>query len=158
MKVDIIEQPPLRLHAMRYEGPVTGIGEVWGRLWAWAVEHGLADKIDVAVGACSAPPDPQGRVVYHAGVALREEPEPGEGVEILELEGGLYASSRLIGPYSGIAGAFQRLFGEWLPASGYEPGGRPALEIYRNNPYDTPEDELITDLLVAVKRPDEARS
>jgi AraC family transcriptional regulator len=168
MKVDIVEQPPLRLYAIRYEGPVTGIGEIWSRLWAWAVQHGLTEKIDLAVGACCAAPDAQGRAVYYAGVslrqkpelgegvALREEAEPGEDVGILELDGGLYACSRLIGPYSGIAGAFQKLFGEWLPASGYEPDRRPALEIYRNNPYDTPESELITDLLVAVRLPGEA--
>ncbi|QGM44767.1 hypothetical protein H2LOC_003160 [Methylocystis heyeri] len=95
-------------------------------------------------------------MVYYAGVALREGAEPGEDVGILELEGGLYACSRLVGPYRGIGGAFQKLFGQWLPASGYEPDRRPALEIYRNNPYDTPEDELITDLLVAVKNPEKA--
>jgi AraC family transcriptional regulator len=156
MKVEIIEQAPLRLHAMRYDGPVAGIGEIWGRLWNWAVQRGLAGGIHFAVGACSAAPDAQGRVVYHAGLALREDVAPGDGVEILELEGGLYASSRLVGSYSQIAGAFQKFFGEWLPASGYAPDRRPALEIYRNNPCDTPEAELITDLLIAVRRPDAA--
>jgi AraC family transcriptional regulator len=151
MQVDIIEQPPLRLHAMRYEGPVTNIGEVWGRLSAWAAERGLMGDIELAVGACSAAPDAQGRVVYHAGLLLRGEAPASDGVEILNLEGGRYASYRLVGPYSGIATAFPRLFGEWLPASGYQRDDRPALEIYRNNPSDTPEAELITDLLVAIK-------
>ena len=151
MQVDIIEQPPLRLHAMRYEGPVTNIGEVWGRLSAWAAERGLMGDIELAVGACSAAPDAQGRVVYHAGLLLRGEAPASDGVEILDLEGGRYASYRLTGPYGGIATAFPRLFGEWLPASGYRRDDRPALEIYRNNPSDTPEAELITDLLVAIK-------
>ncbi len=151
MQVDIVEQTPLRLHAMRYEGPVTNIGEVWGKLWAWTVERGLTDKIELAVGACSKAPDGQGRIVYFAGLSLLGEPPASKDVEILNIEGGLYGSYRLAGSYSGIATAFPKLFSEWLPGSTYERDDRPALEIYRNNPYNTPEKDLITDLRVALK-------
>ncbi len=151
MQVDIVEQTPLQLHALRYEGPVTNIGEVWGRLWAWAVERGLTGKIELAVGACGKAPDAQGKVVYFAGLSFFDEPPASDGVEILNIEGGLYGSYRLVGPYSGIAEAFPKLFSDWLPGSGYERDDRPALEIYRNNPYDTAEQDLITDMRVAVK-------
>jgi AraC family transcriptional regulator len=151
MKVDIVEQKPLTLHALRYEGPVDEIPVVWRDLWRRIVERGLAAKIELAVGAAHDAPDPQGRIVYWAGVVLRAPTPLTDGLEIKQIPGGLYGSYRLIGPYSGIGEAFPHLFGEWLPASGYEVDHRPALEIYRNNPYDTPEAELITDLLVPIR-------
>ncbi len=151
MKVDIIEQPPLRLHALRFEGPVASIGEVWRELWRWIVERQLTDKVELAVGVCRDAPDAQGRVVYYAGVALRGAQQATNGLEILRVAGGRYACYRHVGPYAGIADAFQRLYGVWLPASGFEPDDRPSLDIMRNNPCDTPAQELITDLLIPVK-------
>jgi AraC family transcriptional regulator len=76
---------------------------------------------------------------------------PPEGVEALEVPGGRYGSYRHVGPYSELNGAFQKLYGEWLPSSGYEPDDRPSLEVYRNSPYDTPPEGLITDLLIPLK-------
>jgi len=151
MKVDIVDEEPLVIHAMRYEGQVAQIGRVWRKLWEWAVESNLAQRIDLAVGMCRDAPDARGNVVYHAGLALRGAPSSSGDVEILEVPGGRYARYRLHGPYEVIARAFPKLYGEWLPASGYAADDRPALELYRNNPYDTPEQELITDLLVPIK-------
>lgn len=151
MKVEIVEQKPLTLHALRFDGHIGEIGGVWRELWRLLVARGLAEKIEFAVGAAHDAPDPQGRIVYWAGALLRVPTPPTEGLEIKQIPGGRYGSHRLVGPYSGIGEAFPRLFGEWLPASGFEVDQRPALEIYRNNPYDTPEAELITDLMVPIK-------
>lgn len=40
------------------------------------------------------------------------------------------ARLRFQGPYSELEGAYDRLYGEWLPASGEEPADQPALEHY----------------------------
>jgi DNA gyrase inhibitor GyrI len=88
---------------------------------------------------------------YYAGVIWVEPLKADGGIELLEVPGGKYASHRLVGSYHGIPSAFQRLYGEWLPKSGFVPDDRPALEIYRNNPYDTPANDLITDLLIPLR-------
>ena len=153
-KVDIVGQAPLTVYAKLYEGPVTEIGTVWRALWRAVVERGLAEKITLAVGAARDAPDANGNIAYRAGVALCEPLTKTGDFEVLQIEGGRYASYRLIGPYSGIADAFPRLFGEWLPASGYEADDRYVLELYRNNPYETPESELVTDLLMPIRERD----
>jgi len=149
--LDIVDQAPLRLHAVGLEGPVTDIGRAWRELWRWAVDRGLPDKIEFAVGVCRDRPDLEGKVIYHAGLVLRGAAPLAEGVEMLTIEGGRYASYRFLGPYDGIAKAFPCLFGEWLPSSDFEADDRPTLEVYRNNPYDTPAHELVTDLMIPVR-------
>lgn len=154
MKVDILEQAPLRLVGLAHEGPMTQLPELWSRLWALVVQHGLAQKIETAVGVCRDAPDEEGNIVYFAGLALRGSFGAPAGLEATEVPGGRYAVYRHVGPYTGISESFSRLFGGWLPQSGHEPDDRPALEIYRNSPYDTPANELITDLLIPVKAKD----
>jgi AraC family transcriptional regulator len=151
MQVDIVEQAPLRVYGLRHEGNVAKISEVWRDVSARAMAQGLVGKIEMAVGLCHDAPDAEGNVVYHAGFVLREATPVPQGLEIVEAPGGRYACYRHVGPYTGIPAAFGRLFGEWLPASGYEVDDRPALELYRNNPYDTPSNALITDLLLPVR-------
>lgn len=73
-------------------------------------------------------------------------------LETVRIEGGLYASHRLVGPYALIAPTFQALFGGWLPQSGYEPADRPALEFYRSRPAPRRQPEYVTDLLIPVRK------
>lgn len=151
MKIDLVELAPAGAIAMRHNGPLSEIPTVWTRLWQWAVSQDLAQRLDYAVGVCADAPDENGAVNYLAALVLKGEARSRDGVEKITIPGGLYASYRHVGPYTGIAGAFARLYGEWLPSSGREPDDRPSLEIYRNNPYDTPANALVTDLLLPVK-------
>ncbi|MFM7021735.1 MAG: GyrI-like domain-containing protein [Flavobacteriales bacterium] len=60
-----------------------------------------------------------------------------EGMETLELAGGLYAVFIYKGDASDAASFFQQLYGSWLPASEFELDDRPHFEIlgekYKNN-------------------------
>ena len=49
-------------------------------------------------------------------------------------------------PTPGIAEAYRRLFGSWLPGSGEEIDDRPCMECYHNSPLDTAPADLLTDL------------
>ena len=103
------------------------------------------------MGLCEEAPNNVGDIVYRAGVVLRDAVAASDDVEIVEAQGGRYACYRHIGPYSEIAEAFERLYREWLPASGFQPDNRPALDICRNDPRVTPEKELVTDLLLPIR-------
>ena len=59
-------------------------------------------------------------------------------------------STPICGYYDGIADAYGRLFGSWLPESGEELDDRPCMEIYRNSPLDTAPEQLLTDLVPTV--------
>ena len=151
MQVDIIEIAPMRLHTVLHVGPVLGIPQAWRRLEDWLAARGLRDQVELAVGLCEQPPNEAGEIVYRAGVVLPGAVAVSDGVEIVEAPGGRYARHRHLGPYSEIAEAFQRLHREWLPASGHQPDDRPALDICRNDPRVTPQQELATDLLLPLR-------
>jgi AraC family transcriptional regulator len=151
MDVQIIEQAPFKAHALRHHGPIGSIPDTWKKLWKWAVDRELTKKGPQAVGVCSADPENEGNMRYFAALASADPLAPSGEVEVIDVAGGRYASYRHVGPYANIAAAFDRLFAGWLPESGYEPDDRPCLEMYRNNPYDTPANELITDLLIPVR-------
>jgi len=151
VQVEIVEIAPMRLHTILHVGSVAQIPQAWERLNAWLSAHGLRDQVELAVGLCERGPNEAGDIVYRAGVVLRGAVAASDGVEIVEAPGGRYACHRLVGPYSGIAAAFEKLYREWLPASGYQPDDRPALDICRNDPSVTPEPELVTDLLAPVR-------
>ncbi len=153
MKVEIVECSPMRAHVIQHHGPMTRASHTFAKLWKWQLDHGVAgtskEAIGIFYGDVAAEGDHNFR--YFAGVVFEKPIKPADGVELLEVPGGKYASYRLVGPHDGIPPAFQQLYGEWLPRSGHVPADRPALEIYRNNPYDTPASELITDLLIPIR-------
>ncbi len=48
-------------------------------------------------------------------------------------------------------GAWNTVYGEWLPQSGYQTDGRPCFEIYHNNPKEHSQGVHIVDICVPVK-------
>jgi AraC family transcriptional regulator len=54
------------------------------------------------------------------------------------------------GPYETLGDTWARLRGEWVPASGRRIGPGASYEIYRNNPTNTPKEQLVTELYVPV--------
>jgi len=151
-EVRVVTLPVQIAWACLHRGPLTAVKDAYSRLWSWQLQCGIAGKTKEAIGICYG--DEQGddgAFRYYAGVIWEEPVEGGAGVERIKVPGGEYAGYRLVGSHHGIPGAFERLYAEWLPSSGYLPDNRPALEIYRNNPFDTPANELITDLLLPVK-------
>ncbi len=70
----------------------------------------------------------------------------------MTLDGGLYA----IGHFSLDNGAqetaaWQLMFGEWLPNSGYQPGDGPVFEAYLNNPKTHPQKKHLIDIYLPIK-------
>jgi len=62
------------------------------------------------------------------------------------LRGGSYARLSYTGPYADMREAYRWLLGVWLPNSGYEPDDAPIFEAYLNDPRDTPQWALRTDI------------
>ena len=59
-----------------------------------------------------------------------------------------YAIYKLTGSYDGIAGAYQRLFEQWLPGSGEDIAAEPCLEHYLNDCMTLPPSEWLTNVCV----------
>ncbi|WP_422358771.1 GyrI-like domain-containing protein [Reichenbachiella sp.] len=83
--------------------------------------------------------------VKWAAMEVKSKDEVPRGMEVLDLEGGLYAVFIHKGLSSEFPQTLQYILGEWMPTSGYEPdGSRPQYELlgekYMNNHPDSEEE------------------
>lgn len=67
------------------------------------------------------------------------------------IPGGKYAVGHFMLGADEFKSAWDFLWGEWLPESGYQPDERPCFEVYMNNPNEHPEHKSIVDIYVPVK-------
>ena len=90
---------------------------------------------------------------YDACITRNELPhdfQPEGNVGLQTIPGGLYAVVRHHGSLREIDITFRALYRLWLPNSGYEPIDSPSFAIHQNLPFQTPEDELLTDVYLPV--------
>ncbi len=89
-------------------------------------------------------------MIYQAGVALAQEPDKlPNGLHHRAIQAGKYARFLLIGPYSHIWMAFDRIF-KTLSEKRAALRADFCIENYLNDPRVTPEDQLQTELLVPI--------
>jgi DNA gyrase inhibitor GyrI len=89
-------------------------------------------------------------MIYQAGVALAHNPDnPPSGLAHKSIKAGKYARFLLTGPYSQIWMAFDRIF-KTLAEKQVELRPEFCIENYLNDPRVTPEDRLLTELLVPI--------
>jgi AraC family transcriptional regulator len=133
MNVELKTLPTVRVAYMRFIGPYGDprIGQLWQRFMAWCAQHrqqlregtyGLShDSPDITA------PD---KCRYDACVAVADDFRPEGEVNVQTVPGGLYACTSFRGTPDDIHAAWQQLFAQWLPDSGYQGDDRPAIEAY----------------------------
>ena len=134
MSVEIRKLPPYRVAYVRHVGPYGGDGQI-GALWKgferWIRAHGLRQPGTLTIGiGHDAPtivaPD---KLRYDACLVVDRNFRADRSVNIADLPGGRYAVAPFEGTPAEISVAWERLFIDWLPASGYQPDERPCLEL-----------------------------
>ena len=148
MDVRIETIGPIQVARTRHVGPYAEVGPCFERLFSWASAIGVPTGRVLTLSWDDPERVPADRLRSDACVELRTEEDPPPGIELGSVGGGRYAVYRLEDPYEGITPAYARLFGEWLPGSGEKTDGGPCMELYRNEPPDTPAEQLVTDLCV----------
>ena len=138
MAVHVRDLPRYHVACMRYVGPygAHGIPELWGRLRKWMAAHqpALDGRLTVWIAYVDPSITARERCRYDAGVVVREDVRADGLVDILDLPAGRYALSEFVGTAHDIQGAWDRVFGAWLPTSGYQPDDRPCVELYHGDP------------------------
>ena len=148
--VKVVEVPARRLLGLPHRGPYPEIGPVFGAMFGHVGKAGLTPRVEAMIGvymddpSAVAPAD----LRAFAGVALPEDAECPPGLEEMRLPGGDHAVLTLRGAYSGLADAWTHLYAAWLPASGRRATDAPSFEIYLDDPTDTAEADLLTELCV----------
>jgi AraC family transcriptional regulator len=144
--VEVKELPPMELVFLRHVGPYSQVGATWGRLMAWAGMRGLLGPNMKLIGIVHDDPDvsPSDKVRYDAAVTVNRPVQPEGGFGVMEAAGGKYAVATHKGSYDGLGKTYQRVYGGWLPKSGYDLRDVPAFEQYLNSPQNTRPEDLLT--------------
>lgn len=154
MELRWVTLPGQQVVALRHVGPFHEIGPKFGQLFQWAVEAGVpirgalglwhddprsVPEAELRSDACIVVPD---GYVLPAGAP--------EGVRTDTVAGGEYATATHMGPYDGLARAWEEFDG-LVGASGRQWDNRPCFEVYVNDCTQVPPEEVRTDLYAAVK-------
>lgn len=152
-RMDIVELPALHLAALPHRGSYDAIGPVFARLTAWAAARGLMGEEARSFGLYHDDPTsmPDAELRAHAALTVPPGTPLDPGMETIVIPALRCARLRFQGPYVEIEAAYDRLYGEWLAASGEEPADQPMMEEYLNDPRALPPSEWLTDILMPLK-------
>jgi AraC family transcriptional regulator len=158
LNVDVKEIPEMHVAYVRHIGPYKGDTELFGKLF---------NKIFKWAGARDLLRFPETKVlaVYHDNPEITDESKLRTSVCItvpentavdgevgkMTIPGGKYAIGHFEIDEDGFENAWNAVFGEWLPGSGFQPDDRPAFELFLNDPNKHPEHKHIVDIHVPVK-------
>lgn len=125
----------MRVATMRHTGPYGdgGIRQLWKRFMPWCHEHAgaLASWQTYGISLDDPQVTPPAQCRYDCAVEVKPGfvPEGGE-VQMQDFPGGRYACAWFSGTPETMPAAWRQMFTEWLPASGLQPTGASALELY----------------------------
>jgi AraC family transcriptional regulator len=148
LQVEVTSVEPFRVIALRNRGDYADLDQAFVRLFGWAAEKGLVERIAGVYGVPysdhrDTPPDD---FVFDSALAFDAPAEPGQELFALELGGGRWARLRHVGNYDGMDALTERLLAEWLPDSGHELRDAPLFHHYLDDPEQTPESMLRSDV------------
>ena len=148
--IEIRTEPARHLAAMPHQGPYPEIGRAFEKLGGLAGARGLFAKAGRMVGVfyddpSAVAPD---ALRSHAGMEMSQDEPLESPLETVDLPAGRHAVLTFTGPYAGLTAAYDYLYCHWLPASGERPADSPAFEVYLNSPMDTPQDGLVTEVML----------
>ena len=147
--VTIETLPPIRAAGILHHGPYADLGKAFQTLGGLVAARGLSPHVAGVFAVYHDGPGskPDSEMRSHAALMTTEGfPQSLEGLDYFDLDGGRYAVLSHKGPPATLAGAYEWLYGQWLPNSGEEPGHAPPIEVYVSDPRTTPADELRTDI------------
>ncbi len=149
--VEIRSLSPIRVGALRHVGPFAGVGQAFGALVHWAIAESLWPRRQV--GLCPDDPDlvDDSQLRMDACVVLEDGdtfPTGETSLPVTErwVEGGRYAIAVHRGTYATLSATYLSLIGHWLPTTNELPTDAPILERYLNDPTQTKEADLLTEV------------
>lgn len=148
--VRIVRFPSRRAAIVRHIGPYNEAGGAWARLYSWAGRHGRLGPGMIVFGISHDDPeltDPA-KVRYDAALVVDSSFAGDNEVAIIDMPERDYATLVHVGPYSLLGESYDALIGRWLPLSERDPAPAPPIEFYRNDPRNTPPEQLITEICV----------
>ncbi len=146
--VEVRQVPAVQLAGIAHKGSYMQVGRAFEMAYTRMAAQGLAraDMRWMAVYYDDPFAVPEAQLQSRAGLSLPPDGQPAAPLELFTLGGGWCAVLRHQGPYATMRSAYQWLYGQWLVQSGFEAADSPVFEEYLNNPRDTPQDQLLSDI------------
>lgn len=132
------------------------INQAFQRVCAWAAARDLFSPSTLVIGIPYDNPEitPNDRCRYDACVTVPAAVKEASGeVGIEDIPGGKYAVARISVSSADthlIGETVDRMYGQWLPSSGFVVDDRPSLEIYYENPDHAPGEWITMDFCIPV--------
>lgn len=153
--VEVKEFPKMTVAYIRHTGPYQGDDKlfegIWNRLFAWAGPRGLIGGKDF-----------RSLVIYHddpnvtIGDKLRmsvcitvpEDTKVDGEIGKMEIPRARYMIARFVLTAQDFQEAWDWVYGQWFPTSGYQPDDKPCFEMYPEEPKDG---KFTVDICIPVK-------
>ena len=154
LEVKLVSVEPFKVIASRHVGPAKGVFKVYGDLLRWAEE---TDRGKAFRGIYGIPTDdprgvPEEECRFDCCFNFGPTVQPDETHRAVFLGGGLYAVTRHLGPYEGLEGKYDFLYGPWLSSSGYALRENPSYNHYQADPDTLPPEKWETDIYVPIEK------
>jgi len=153
MDMQLIERPALRVGGIRHVGPYQRLYEAYQKLGGIAANAGLFEVPGVQmIGVYHdlADDKPEEELCSDASVSLPGDIPVPDGLTEQHIPGGRYAHAVHHGSYSGLADTWKGIMDE-IGARDLRMAGTPCYEIYINNPSNTQEEDLRTEIFVPLE-------
>lgn len=153
LTVRVRNLPTTHVACIRHIGDYKGCGEAYEKLCTWAGKHDLFKTPPQFLGLCYDDPKttPVKKCRYDACIVIPESFTVTDGADKREIPGGRYVTVIHKGSYETLYITYAALLGEWLPQSGEELQEAPSIEVYLNTIDNTPVDELLTEIRIALQ-------
>jgi AraC family transcriptional regulator len=152
-EVKLLEVKPMRGVGVEHRGSYLMIGRAFNTLYRWAQARNTTGEIRQVIGIYDDDPFaiPEKLLRSRACLMFDHEVKLEPPLSHVEIAGGLCAVLRHQGPYADMRLAYQWLYGQWLPHSGYLVADAPVFEVYLNHPRDTMPADLLVDIYLPLQ-------
>jgi len=152
-KHEVVSRPAFHYVYLQKTGPFAEVAPpAWEELSRLLSNQIPPDQIRAVLGLSTIDKDKKGEeaMIYQAGFGVAAKPAAiPKGLQYKEIDAGKYARFLLAGPYSQISPAFSQVF-RALSEDSVPLREDYCVENYLNDPRNTPEDQLLTEILVPV--------
>ena len=154
LEVRLVSVEPYKVIAARHVGSQDGLFHAFGNLMRWAEETGRAEDFRGIYGVPidDARGDAADECRFDCCFDLGPNVSPDSKHREVVLGGGLYAVARHVGPYEGLDGIYDYLYGPWLSSSTYTLRGQPFYNHYLADPDTVPPEEWETDVYLPIEQ------
>jgi AraC family transcriptional regulator len=153
--VEVKEFPKMTVAYLRHIGPYKGdaklFEKLWGKICSWAGSRGLMNQ-----------PDLKFLIIYHDDpkVTIEEKLRMSVCITVpsgtkvdgeigkMDIEKAKYVVARFEIDANGFMEAWDWIYGQWLPSSGYQPDDKPCFELYPEEPENG---RFLVDICVPIK-------